>query len=192
MIGPHRLNRVVLVLIGLVLLAIGGYGLLRGFGGLGDEEAEQPVLLESVRDFVGRHDAWFWPAAAAASLLLAWLGYRWLRAQVPPRQPVGALELSDGDESGRIVLEPAGLAHAVEADLAQERGVTAAAVQILSHGDEPEVRVHVEVSDRLDVATLRQRLEARILPRLCQALEREQVHAIVRVDLDGEESRTVE
>jgi hypothetical protein len=125
---------------------------------------------------------------ALAGLLLAYLGYRWLRAQLRWSQSAGDLEL-DAEEQGRVVLESGALARAVENDLAAERGIAGSSARIVAGPPNPEVRIRVEVSDRLDVPELRRRLEDHVLPRVCQALEAERVRAHVRVDLGGEGPR---
>jgi hypothetical protein len=126
---------------------------------------------------------------ALGGLVLAYLGYRWLRAQIPRRQPAGDLELGDEEQPDWLVLESGALARALESDLAAERGIGSASAQIVAGPPSPELRLRVEVSDRLDVPDLRRRLEDHVLPRLCRALEVEHVRAHVRVDLVGAGSR---
>ena len=90
-----RANRLVGTIVAVVLIAVGALGLLRSYGIIfSDEAMDDPVLLRQVRDWVADNDAWFWWAAFLAALLLAYLGYRWLRVQLLPSPSLGELGLA--------------------------------------------------------------------------------------------------
>ncbi|MDQ3643651.1 MAG: alkaline shock response membrane anchor protein AmaP, partial [Actinomycetota bacterium] len=135
--GPDRLNSTVLTLLALVLLAVGGYGLARGYGAFGDARAADPVLGDDVRDFVSRNADWFWPLAAVISLLIAWLGLRWLLAQISTptvsRLPVRA------DGPGHTELVASGATTALARDIEDYSGVRSARALLVSDHPSPEV-----------------------------------------------------
>ena len=49
--GPDRLNRTLLTLLGLLLVAAGAYGVARGYGAFGDTRATEPVLTKRIGDW---------------------------------------------------------------------------------------------------------------------------------------------
>ena len=78
----ERLNRVLLTIVGLLLVAAGIYTLLRSWGALGDAAAAEPLFTANARDWVQRNEEWFWPVMAGVSTLVALLALRWLLAQL--------------------------------------------------------------------------------------------------------------
>lgn len=187
--GPDRLNSTVLTLLALVLLAAGGYGLARGYGAFGDARAADPVLDDDVRDFVSRNADWFWPLAAVASLLLAWLGLRWLVAQLTnpsvDRLPVRA------DGPGHTELLASGATAALARDVEGYPGVRSARARLVSDHPVPLVDVTVDVHDDADVPDLRRRIEEHALTRFRSALELSELRPRVHVRLAERAGRTV-
>lgn len=176
--GPDRLNAAVLTVLALVLLGVGGYGLARGYGAFGDTQADDPVLSDDVRDFVSRNSDWFWPLAAVVSLLVAWLGLRWLLAQLSTAA-VGHLPVR-ADGPGQTELLGSGATSALARDIEEYPGVRSASARLVGDHPVPEVSVTVDVHDDTDIAALRQRIEEHALVRFRSALEltklRSQVH----------------
>lgn len=188
--GPDRLNTTVLTFLGLLLLGAGAYGLTRGYDALGERQATDPVLGDTVRDFVNRNDDWFWPVAAAVSLLVAWLGLRWLVAQV--RAPaVSRLPVSSDPERGTTELSAPGAAAALAGDVEEYAGVRAARARVVGDGLEPAVELTVDVHDDADVAAVRTRVEEHALPRFASALEVAHLRARVHLRLAEPAGRTV-
>jgi hypothetical protein len=180
--GTDRLNRAGLSLLGLLLLGVGAYGLARGWGAFGDRAASDALLLESWRRFVVRNGSWLWPVGAAASLILALVGLRWLRAQLaaatPPR-----IDLTHRGDGGTTVVRPAGAAQALADDIETYRGVTSASARLTGDPEAPEVDLRVEVVDGCNLPSLRTRIEQEALARFQRALELEAVEANVEFRL---------
>ena len=187
--GPDRLNSTVLTLLALVLLAVGGYGLARGYGAFGDARATDPVLGDDVREFVSRNADWFWPLAAVISLLIAWLGLRWLLAQISTptvsRLPVRA------DGPGHTELVASGATTALARDIEDYSGVRSARARLVSDHPSPEVEVTVDVHDDADVPAIRRRIEEHALARFRSALELQELRSQVHLRLAERAGRTV-
>ncbi|MDQ3898397.1 MAG: alkaline shock response membrane anchor protein AmaP [Actinomycetota bacterium] len=187
--APDRLNRTLLTLLALLLLGAGAYGLARGYGAFGDDRAADPVLTSDVRDFVSRNSDWFWPLAAVVSLIVAWLGLRWLLAQIST-PTVGRLPVrSDGP--GRTELLATGAASALAHDIETYPGVRGARARIVSDHPSPEVEVTVDVHDDADVPALRRRIEEHALERFRTALEVQELRSRVHLRLAERAGRGV-
>ena len=187
--GPDRLNSTVLTLLALLLLGVGGYGLARGYGAFGDARAADAILGDEVRDFVSRNADWFWPLAAVISLVVAWLGLRWLLAQFSTptvsRLPVRA------DGAGHTELVVSGATAALARDIEDYSGVRSARARLVSDHPSPEVEVTVDVHDDADVPGVRRRIEEHALARFRSALELQELRSQVHVRLAERAGRTV-
>jgi hypothetical protein len=195
---PDRLDRLVLTGLGVLLAAAGAYGLLRGGGGLGDGAADDPLLLPSVRDFVADNQLLFWAAAAIVALVVAWLGYRWLRAQFPASKTVRHLEFEAGPPApaapasqGEIRLSSAAAAQALQDDLEAHDDVGSAKARLLRGRPRPDVELRVGVADDVDVAALARWIEDEALGRLAQALQVDELTARTEVRFTGPAGRSL-
>jgi len=186
---PDRRNAAVLTGLALVLLGAGAYGLSRGYGAFGDARGADPVLTDDARRFVARNADWFWPAAAVVALVLAWLGLRWLVAQISTpavhHLPVRA------DGPGRTELLASGATAALAGDIEGYPGVRSARARLVGDHPVPEVEVTVEVHDGADVPAVRRRIEEHALVRFGQALELTELRSRVHVRLAEPAGRTV-
>ena len=187
--GPDRLNSAVLTVLALLLLAVGGYGLARGYEAFGDDQARDPVLSDEVRDFVSDNANWFWPVAAVASLLLAWLGLRWLLAQVSGPTVTRLRVQSDGP--GHTELLASGAAAALARDIEEYPGVRGARARIVADDPSPEVDITVDVHDDADVPALRRRIEEHTLERFRTALELQHLRPRLHIRLAERAGRTI-
>lgn len=165
-------------LLGLVLVAAGGYGAARGLGAFGEGAAEDPVLTDAARSFVDRNGQWLWPAAAVLAALVAWIGWRWLRRQLVGTR-VTRLDLTERAGGPTFVLA-APAADALGRDVASYPGVASAAARLLRDGARPEVVLTVDVDDDAEVPAIERRIEGEAFPRFRQALEVEDLDARVR------------
>lgn len=187
--NPDRLNATVLTLLAIVLIAAGAYGLARGYGAFGDARAADPVLTEDVRQFVRDNANWFWPLAAVLSLLVAWLGLRWLLAQLSS-PTVGHLPVR-ADGPGSTELLSSGATAALARDIEDYPGVRRASARLVGDHPVPEVAVHVEVHDDADVAAVRRQIEEHALVRFRGALELTKLRSQIHVRLAERAGRSV-
>ena len=187
--GPDRLNTAVRSIAAILLIAAGAYGLARGYGVFGEQQAADPVLTESLRDFVARNANWFWPTAAVAALLVSWLGLRWLLAQlVSPsisRLPVRA------DGPGYTELLAAGATAALARDIERYPGVRSASARLVADRPVPEVDLAVDVHDDADIAGVRRHIEEHALARFGAALEVATLRSEIHLRLADRAGRAV-
>ena len=187
--GPDRLNSAVLTVLALALVALGGYGLARGYGAFGEARAGDPVLSGDVREFVSDNSDWFWPLAAVLSLLVAWLGLRWLLAQLSTAT-VGHLPVR-ADGPGHTELLGSGATSALARDIEEYPGVRSASARLVGEHPVPEIAVTVDVHDDADVAALRRRIEEHALVRFRSALELTQLRTQIHIRLTDRAGRSV-
>jgi hypothetical protein len=186
-----RLNRTLLTVLGLLLLAAGALGLALGWGAFGDDLAGDPVLGPAIEDFVARSEPWFWPLCALAALVLAYLGYRWLRAQLgftPAKDSLGWQE----EEQGYTRVRAGAATDALAADIEGQRGVRSASARLLDTGPEGELALQVDLHDDASVGGVRAYLEQQALPRFDSALEAESLPAHARLTLKPPAGRALE
>lgn len=189
---PDLLDRVVLSVLGVLLAGAGAYGLARSGGVFGREGAHDPVLGPGLRRFVADHMLPFWMAVAVLGLALAWLGWRWLRAQFPASKTVPHLDLGDGDgDDAGTLLSSSALSTAVADHLSTHDAVRWARARVLAGRPRPQVELRVGVSDDVDAGHLSDFVETEVLGHLRQALEVDEVDAHVELRLAGPPARTV-
>jgi multidrug efflux pump subunit AcrB len=186
-----RANRLAGTLVAVALIAVGVLGLLRSYGVIfSDAAMDDPVLLRQVRDWVADNDAWFWWVAFLVALLLAYLGYRWLRVQLLPSPSVGELTVASTD-TGRTTLPARALSDAVTRQLEDDPEVTGARVRLVGSEGSPSLDIRASVADGADLEGVRARLEDDAVGRARQALERADLTASVRYRLGDPTQRVV-
>ena len=190
---PDRLDRLILAAIGILLAGTGAYGLVRSGGLLGEERAHDPVLAPGTRRFVADHLLLFWAAVAVLGVVLAWLGWRWLRAQFAASRTVTELHFDDADGGGpgATVLSSSAVSAALADHLSSHEDVRWARSRVLAGRPRPQVELRVGVSDDADVGRFADFVENEVLDHLRQALEVDDVDAHVELRLTGPSGRTV-
>jgi hypothetical protein len=186
---PDRLDRLVLTALGALLALVAAYGLARGGGMFGDRAARDPLLLPSLRRFVADNQLLFWTGAAVVALLVAWLGYRWLRAQFPASKTVGQLDFDA--TAGAVRLDAAAATRALENDLQTHPDVRSAKARLLRGRPRPDVELRVGVADDVDVAALGGWVEDEALGRFAQALQVADLTARMEVRFTGAAGRSL-
>jgi len=182
-----RVNRTVLVVLGLLLLAAGGYALLRSYGAFGSDQANAPLLLDDVRDWVHRNEDWFWPVAGVVAALVAFAALRWLWAQRPHPMPSDDL-VYDGDH-GSTVVRSSVLSDAVEDELQHEPLVENVRVGVEHESDATLLLTRLSVRDGTPVSAIADEI---VRPAVQHCREATGRGATARVIVDYAEShRTV-
>jgi hypothetical protein len=175
----ERLNRVLLTILGLCILAAGVYTLLRSWGALGDTAANDPLFTGAARDWVHRNDDWFWPVAAGVATFIGFLGFRWLLAQLRTDRP-GNSDLTWSTPTGSTRIRASAIADAVADDIESMPEVENATVRMVGDEQRPELHLFIDVRDDAMVAALRDELETVAIPRLCAAIDQRDVVAHAR------------
>ncbi len=182
---PSRLNRSLLAVVGLLLLAAGATVLTIGLGplpaaplGIGPDTAllpTQPTL-----------EGWEPYAAAAAGTLLGLLALRWLLAQARRRPPDSIWHLDRSPTApGSTALPTSAAAAAIAHDITTYRGVDTATATLAGSHSAPTVHLDVAIETRASVADLRHRITTEALPRLRTALQLDQLPAQLVLRLDA-------
>jgi hypothetical protein len=144
----HRrdvVNRTVLIVLGVLLFAAGGYALLRSYGAFGSDQAEETLLRDDVREWFHRNDDWFWPVAAVVAALVAFAALRWLWAQRPT--PMPSDDVVYQAEDGSTVVRSSVLSDAVEDELEHEPLVEDVRVGIEQDADTTVLVTQLAVRD---------------------------------------------
>lgn len=187
-----RFNRVIGTIVALLLVAVGAVGLARSYGTLGfsDEAMDDPILLRRVRDWVADNDAWFWWVAFLVALLLAYLGWRWLRLQLLPTPSMREVTVV-ATEAGRTTLPSGALADAVTHQIEEDDEVTGVRVRLVGSERAPALDVRAAVADGADLSGVRARVEGDAVGAARQALERPDLTAKVRYRLGDPTARVL-
>jgi len=175
----ERLNRVLLAILGLCVLAAGVYTLLRSWGSLGDTAADDPLFTGAARDWVQRNEDWFWPVAAGVATFIGFLAFRWLLAQLRTDRP-GNSDLAWSTPTGQTRIRASAIADAVADDVESVPDVEKATVRMVGDEQQPELHLFIDVRDDASIADVRDQLENRALPRLCTAIDQSNVAAHAR------------
>jgi hypothetical protein len=169
-----RRNRIRFALLGLLLLAAGVAGQLAGAEVVGAPAAGSPVLPDWLVARWDRYNPWNLVAIGVAALLLAWYGWRLVRAQL--RRGGGRAEMDDLEyragepgrqdaDRGRTTVRAAAISHSTEKALERVRGVERALVGLFGSPYEPELRARLDVDANADLTQLRRNVSA-VLERL--------------------------
>ena len=157
------INRVVLTVLGLLLLAAGGLGLALSVGAFGARRPTSPVLPQEVSTFPeGR--PWFWWAVAGVLLLIAVLALLWLLTQLKTDRTT-RLDRTTSPRDGYTTLHASALTDAVEDEALGITGVTSASANVHEHRGH-RVSLRVELADSADIGEVRTRLENEVVAHL--------------------------
>ncbi len=172
MTRADRTNRILLTVLALVLLVAGVAVLFAGADVYGRGVSRQHLLDNSAARYIGAHGDWFWPLAALAAAIVALLGLRWLAAIVTIEPGQRRVNISTDGDAGRTVLDSGALATAVTAEVEDCPGVDDVDTKVWGSPHHPRLALAVTADPDVDIAALRERLEALTLPRVRYALGR--------------------
>lgn len=151
-----RSNRVLWTIIGLVLLAAGLFTAAASLGWVPETQTGSPLLWGEVIEQWQLWEPWVWLAVIVVGLIIAWLGWLLIKAQlrVPDGPAMGDLKVGAPDGRGHTVVGHSTLAKATERDLQRISGVHGAAVRLLGERDQPELRTQLEVGRDASLSAL--------------------------------------
>jgi hypothetical protein len=183
--GANVVNRVVLTVLSLLLLAAGGLGLALSLGAFGASRAARPVLPQEVSTFPdGR--PWFWWAVAGALLLTALLALLWLLTQLRTDRTT-RLDRTTNARDGYTTLHASALTRAAEDEALRINGVTGVTATVHHHRGQ-HLSLRVKLADPADIGEVRTRLEGEVVAHLREATG--DAHLPVTIELRPEAGRT--
>ena len=175
-----RGNRIALLLIGLALLLGGAAGLLRGLNvwprGLGAHHAL--IIDQPTRHWVA-DQPWFWPTAAAVSVLVFLLALWWLAAQGRTRA-LRRVALEPDPRRGATYLPARAVTSAIENDLAASSYLRHSKAALTGTTSSPRLALGVTMAADADPAEAVGRI-GQAVRRLREALEDDSLNATVRI-----------
>ncbi|GII42460.1 hypothetical protein [Planotetraspora phitsanulokensis] len=172
-----RANRAGLTTLGLILFAGGGAAVSRGLGAFGSAAAQDPLLDGGVTSLI--RQGWFWPAVAAASIVVALIGLSWLLALLRPAR-LRRVRLESGttgvtEMNGRLAGDTLGR------QVSGFPGVRQARAVLRGTADRPALDVRVTTRDPAAVDSVLARLRDEAFPAIRTTLGFERLPALVRL-----------
>ena len=177
-----RGNRIGLAVVGVLLLAAGGYVLARSLGAFGTEQADAPVYAERTASWIHAQQPWIWITLAAVGVIVALLPLRWLLVQLRTDR-LGRIAMDtdlaldpddDGDlGAGRTTLPTSALTTAIGQEIDGYPGVRAVTVHVAGRPDRPELRLEVTIDSDADPARIRTRIVDEAIAHAKAALDTE-------------------
>ena len=177
-----RGNRIGLAVVGVLLLAAGGYVLARSLGAFGTEQADAPVYAERSASWIHAQQPWIWITLAAIGVIVALLALRWLLVQLRTDR-LGRIAMDtdlaldpydDGDlGAGRTTLPTSALTTAIGQEIDGYPGVRAVTVHVAGRPDRPELRLEVTIESGADPARIRTRIVDEAIAHAKAALDTE-------------------
>jgi hypothetical protein len=159
----ERTNRVMLLVLALLLIAVGAAAGAASIGVFGTATRHSPLIANPTGRFIGAHGGWLWPAAAVAAVILVLLALRWLLALLFSTDRAGDLPIIPGGSAGRTTLAPRALAEAVAEEVESYRGVNSVQTRLIGDPANPQLVVTAALEETADFASLRQRIETNAL-----------------------------
>jgi hypothetical protein len=149
---PRIVNRVLIGLAGLILLALGGSVLAVGLGAAPPSwwihQGPHDVLLSDAERTRWRDDGWWWPTVLAVLALLVLLALWWLSA-VLRRRRLAEVLVDTGDGAGAL-LRGRALEAVLTGEAGQLDGVQRAHVQLTGRRGAPGVRAQLLLEPHVD------------------------------------------
>ncbi|MFG2801790.1 alkaline shock response membrane anchor protein AmaP [Streptomyces pseudovenezuelae] len=151
----RTVNRVLIGLVGLVLLAVGGSVLAVGLGvdppSWWIHDGKKDVLLSDAERTRWDGEGWWWPTVIAALALVVLLTLWWLTA-VLRRRRLTEVRVNTGDGEGAL-LRGRALEGVLEGEAAELDGVHRAHARLTGRPDTPKTRVRLLLEPHADPGT---------------------------------------
>jgi hypothetical protein len=175
----HAAHRLLWTIVGLLLIALGAVGVTANLGQLPGTDVNAPLLWSGLLDLWRNSLPWGPIVVIVLGLLLAWLGFRLLAAQLRTRRGLTAAELTlpadagqgasaagvpapGADLPGRTFVRGTVLAHGLERDLARDPHVRRAFVTLTGDAPRPELWIQLEVGPRARLDAVRDHVGAAV------------------------------
>lgn len=153
-------NRALWIIIGFLLAAAGGFGILAHLGRLPFPAADEPLLSRRLTDLWQRGDPWNLAVVIAVGLLAAVLGLVLLRREFRRRGATRIDDLTHPGEHGSTVVRASGLIHGLERDVARGPGIGKVAATITGRAETPRVWLRVALAPGARLEPAREHVDA--------------------------------
>lgn len=163
---PARLNRAMLALSGVLLLAVGAFTLATHSGYLRVLDPGAPLVPGTQRPPV-----WVFYVVTAGAVLLGLLALRWLVAQATRRPKTSIWELHQRPGQGTTRLDADVATRPLLDEIEAIPGVDRAHGSLSGHRQDAVLYLVVGVERGADLGEIRQRIGRDAVPRLRQALD---------------------
>ena len=163
-----RINRIMLTLFGLVVLAAGAAAMAASTGVFGTSFSRQTLVANRVGAYFGNHGGWLWPAIAVGCVLIGLACLRWMLTLLASTDRAGDIIIGASVDEGTI-LRPAALVDALTSEVSAYHGVDSAKGRIIGDGRHPEVVLTVITAPAADLQALHRRIEAEAFAHARQA-----------------------
>lgn len=171
---PARLNRSLLAMLGIELLAAGGFAVATHFGTMNLLKPAAALVPGTAQPTtVALY------IAAAVAVVLGLLCLRWLFAQVARKPKTRTWRFEQDVECGRTELAASAAIEPFLAEVSSYDGVQTANATLAGTHAEPTVALIVSVEQDGDPTMIRRQLHTEGLPRLRQALDLTDLQATI-------------
>lgn len=185
---PARLNRTLLFVIAVVLLAAAVLTLLVSFGVLADLGISSPAATDPLTPSSLSLPSWAAYLSVAAAAIVGLLCLRWLAAQAVRRPPTGLLRLETDPAQGTTRLDGSTAVDPLVEEIENYPGVHRASARLSGTISKPVLHLVIGTEDAADVIILRRRIDTEAIPRLRQALDLPSLPADLTIRLDDARS----
>lgn len=186
-----RVNRIVLLVLGALLVGLGAVALLAHDGRT--DLDQPPSLYQQALDSVDARPVLWWTIIIASGAVATIVGLVWAIAQLTGRSggrraPVTQLSWP---HRGTLRVQPTAIARAAARDFRTLPGVVGSNVRVIELGDRTRLFARLDLARRTDANAVENEAEA-VLTRVCEATDAEQVEARLRLNLATEEAPRVQ
>ncbi|MGI8870948.1 MAG: hypothetical protein ACR2F6_19425 [Mycobacteriales bacterium] len=185
----NRLDRILLVLLGAVVLLAGAGGVLLRLGVFGASWKHRPIIEQNTTDFFNRHESWLWWAIGGGALVIAVLAIYWLIVQLRTER-IGNVDLGPAVD-GENTLASSALADAVRREAENVEGVARARARLVHESAQPQLRLAVALREDADLGAVQRALDTDVLAHAREAIGRETLPTWLRVEVDATEAPRV-
>jgi hypothetical protein len=166
-----RTNRIALLLLALLLIAVGLDAGAASLGLFGRFTQHSRLMANPTGRFFGAQGAWLWPVIAGVALIVVILALRWLAALLFSTDRAGDLPIAPEGRPGRTILAARALTDAVAGEIDGYRGVDSVRARLIGDPGQPRLVVTAILEETADLAALRQRIETEALTHARTALD---------------------
>ena len=180
---PARLNRTLLLIIGIVLLAAAAFALLTAFGVLrvlARDASLTPATLTL--------PTWVTWASAVAAILLGLLSLRWLLAQALRQPKTGTWRLETDRDYGATELDAQTAVVPLVEEVESYPGVHRASARLSGTAQKPVLHLVIGTDDDADITGLRHRIDTQAMANLRRSLDLTTLPADLLIRLDDARS----